>query len=115
VYPGAEELLRNTGALCPLGCLSNTNSLHWKYLIERTNLIGYFDYLFPSHHTGLLKPDRSSFTNAADKMGLQPEQILFLDDNQINIEGATEAGLISFLVYGCDQIETILQENGILI
>jgi putative hydrolase of the HAD superfamily len=96
-YPGAEELLRNTGALYPLGCLSNTNSLHWKYLTEHTNLVGYFDYLFPSHRTGLLKPDRSSFTNAAEKMGLEPEQILFLDDNQVNIEGAIEAGLISNL------------------
>jgi putative hydrolase of the HAD superfamily len=113
VYPGAEELLSSTGALYSLGCLSNTNSLHWDYLIESTNLIGHFDYLFPSHHTGLLKPDRSSFANAAEKMDLQPEQILFLDDNQINIEGATEVGLVSYLVHGCEQARIILQEYGV--
>jgi HAD superfamily hydrolase (TIGR01509 family) len=113
VYPGAEELLRNTGALYPLGCLTNTNSLHWKYLIECTNLLGYFDYLFPSHHTGLLKPDRSSFTNAADKMGFQPEQILFLDDNQVNIEGATGAGLTSYLVQNANHARIVLEELGV--
>ena len=114
VYPGAEELLSHTGALYPLGCLSNTNSLHWNYLTERTNLLGYFDYLFPSHHTGFLKPDRSSYTNAAEKMGLQPEQILFLDDNQINIEGATEAGLMSHLVQNANHARTVLKELGVL-
>jgi len=114
VYPGAEELLGKAGALYPLGCLSNTNSLHWDYLIERTQLIGYFDYLFPSHHTGLLKPDRLSFTNAADKMGLQPEQLLFLDDNQINIAGATKVGLRSYLVKNAIHAGNILEELGIL-
>ena len=114
VYPGAEELLRDTGSLFPLGCLSNTNSLHWNFLVERTNLIGYFDYLLPSHLTGHLKPDRSAYTNAAGKMGLQPEQILFLDDNQINIDGATEAGLASYLVQNADQARIVLEELGVL-
>ncbi len=114
VNPGAEELLGRVGALYPLGCLSNTNSLHWNYLIERTPLIDYFDYLFPSHYTGLLKPDRLSFTNAAEKMGLQPDQLLFLDDNQINIEGATKVGMRSYLVNNAIQAQNILDELGIL-
>ena len=114
VFPGSEELLEEAAESYLLGCLSNTNALHWDYLAERTNLVDYFDFLFPSHLTGLLKPDRNAFTNTADKMGLLPGQILFLDDNQINIEGSIAAGLKGQLVQGAKQSRATLQELGIL-
>jgi len=43
-------------------------------------------------------------------MGFQPEQILFLDDNQVNIEGATEAGLTSYLVQNANHARIVLEE-----
>ena len=43
-----------------------------------------------------------------------PEAILFLDDNQINVDGARAVGLRAELVRGVDQARRALRTAGLL-
>ena len=40
----------------------------------------------------MLKPSREIFDAAAAEIGLPPEEILFIDDSQTNVDGALAAG-----------------------
>ena len=108
-FPGVEELLLTLKNEYILASLSNTNVLHWKRVKEDMHLIHHFDYNFPSHETGLLKPDRETFLHVAEAMSLAPGDILFFDDNLINVEGARNAGLNAAEVHGVDDIRSYLR------
>ena len=47
---------------------------------------------FISSRMKMLKPARESFDAAAAEIGLPPEEILFIDDSQRNVDGARAAG-----------------------
>jgi HAD superfamily hydrolase (TIGR01509 family) len=50
------------------------------------------DELVYSHEVGLKKPDPAVFALAAARLGVEPGEIVFLDDNPMCIDGARAAG-----------------------
>jgi len=106
-FPGVHRLLRRLRTSHRLGVLSNTNSLHWDRFDQEMEFMSYFDYRFASHLIGRLKPDPETFRFVSDQTGIDPKKILFLDDNQVNIDGAREAGLTAFKVYGPQGVEEL--------
>ena len=113
-YPGVNALLASVKKHAAIGCLSNTNVLHWKRMSSTMDFIHLFDYTFPSHLTGYLKPDSDAYVYAAKEMGIRPDEALFLDDNRINIEGAQKAGMNAVEVHGVAEAETRLALIGVL-
>lgn len=45
-----------------------------------------------SSHFHLTKPDRLIYDIAAQRMGISPERLLFLDDNEVNVQAARSFG-----------------------
>lgn len=113
-YPGAAELLKGLGENYLVACLSNTNSLHWSRIDTEMDLLPHFKSHFASHLVGYLKPDREIFEHMIAQLGYPPERILFLDDNQLNVEGARAAGITAHRVAGIDGAITILKDLGVL-
>ena len=87
-YPGAEALVETVRRSVPVGCLSNTNAAHWDDHFVHWPIMGALDHRFLSFELGLLKPDRDVFDRVAELVGAPPVRILFLDDNQPNVDGA---------------------------
>jgi HAD superfamily hydrolase (TIGR01549 family) len=113
-FPGVEELLDSLAPDYKLGCLSNTNAFHWDLMVQGMGFFQRFDYAFPSHQTGYLKPDEEAFKHAAAEMLLSPNKVLFLDDNQVNVEGARKMGMEAYRVHGARGAQDTLQQLGIL-
>ena len=97
------ELLRSLSPRPQLVSLSNTNALHWGYVCGELGLGPLFDQHFPSHETGLMKPDREVFEHVARSLGGPPERMVFLDDNQLNVDAARAAGMQAYRVVGLEQ------------
>lgn len=57
---------------------------------ERTEL---FDSVVLSGDAGLVKPDPAIFTLAAERLDVEPHNVIFIDDNERNCAGARQAGL----------------------
>jgi putative hydrolase of the HAD superfamily len=114
-YPGADELVGRVRAEVPVGCLSNTNVGHWDRNFSRWPLFEAFDHRFLSFELGLLKPDREVFDHVAALLELPPGRILFLDDNQQNVDGARDAGLVASRVRGVAEAEHALVDAGVLV
>jgi glucose-1-phosphatase len=112
--PGAAELVAQTRASVATGCFSNTNALHWHDHIATWPLAGLFDYRFLSFELGLLKPDTAAFAHVAELLEVPAGRVLFLDDNAMNVAGATAAGFQAMRATGVGQARQRLVEAAVL-
>ena len=110
---GADELVRSTRRHVAVGCLSNTNSLHWDQNEHRWELLRAFDVRFLSFEMGCVKPDRDMFDRVAEELSCPRNRVLFLDDNAINIDGAIAAGFRAVRTAGVGDARQVLVSAGI--
>ena len=113
--PGAEDLVAQTRAAgVPVAVLSNTNKVHWDAGAARWPLVSMFDRAFLSFEVGMVKPDREIFERVVDDLDIEPDRVLFLDDNRINVDAARAAGLQAERVVGVSEARRALVGAGIL-
>lgn len=103
-YPNAETLLDNLASHYRLVCLSNTNPVHFDDFLRHQPLMSCFHHAYLSHQTGVLKPDAEAFHQVIRDLDLQPDEILFLDDNPGNITAASDIGIHSVQVHALDGV-----------
>ena len=107
-FPGTAELLEEVQQSVPIGCLSNTNSMHWSYQTSRWPMLGLFDFRFLSFELGLAKPDAAIFQAVADQLPVRRDHILYFDDVALNADVARSFGFRSEHVRGIDEARTVL-------
>lgn len=108
MLPGAHETVRAAGEYARVACLSNTNILHVERQWAEFGIYELFDGIYLSNEMGIVKPDAEAFAHVVEKLDVLPEQILFLDDNQINVEGARAAGLLAEKAVGPAEADRII-------
>jgi putative hydrolase of the HAD superfamily len=113
-FPGALELVAETGHAARIGCLSNTNAFQWDAHFGALPLIDAFEFRFLSFELGLVKPDPAIFEAVAAVLPAPPEQVLFLDDNAVNVAAAVDYGFAARHVRGVDEARRALVETGVL-
>jgi putative hydrolase of the HAD superfamily len=112
-YPGARDLLEEVQRSVPIGCLSNTNSLHWEHQSVAWPMLGMFDVTFLSFELGLVKPDAEIFQAVADQLQVDRQRVLYLDDVALNADAARNFGFRSEQVGGPDECRTVLRKFGL--
>ena len=73
-----------------------TNDLaafHPEEWIARMTVLRRFDPVIDLSHVGFLKPSAEAFEYAGKLLDRNPAQVVFVDDQPRNVEGAREAGL----------------------
>jgi putative hydrolase of the HAD superfamily len=73
-----------------------------------------FDSHFVSHLTGKIKPDSDAFEHVVDSLGCLPGQVLFFDDNSLNVEAAQRFGMHAIRVLGATEAQRVLTDLGII-
>ncbi len=81
---------------------------------SRWPILDAFDFRFLSFELGLLKPDRDVFDRVAELLPVPPERVLFLEDNALNVNGATDVGFVAAHVRGVAEAERALVAAGVL-
>ncbi len=77
----------------PLFLLSNTNELHFSYIIDKYPIIHSFDEWLLSFEVGAKKPKRRIYEAIFEKMDVQPGEVFFIDDIPKYVEVAKHLGL----------------------
>lgn len=96
--------------------LSNTNEIHAKTFNQQMKLeygFNYFDIfekIFYSHELHLRKPGNDIFTHVLKTIKIKPEETLFIDDTEANIDTADSLGLISFHLDGNQDIAELFKD-----
>src|SRR5690606_33688103 len=94
--------------------LSNTNELHWDWVVERYPLVRRFKTAVLSHEDGAMKPEAAIYEAALEAVGARAEQCFFTDDRPDNIEGARALGIQAELFAGAGPLRDRLQRLGLL-
>ncbi|MDV7103095.1 HAD family phosphatase [Vibrio sp. TH_r3] len=109
IYPNLINVLIQLRENYHLAVLSNTNELHFPRLIEEFAIAEYFDTIFVSHHMHKAKPDIEAFEYVLQVLDVSADNVLFLDDNQQNIQAAKSLGINSVQVCGEIEVLEVLQ------
>lgn len=75
----------------------------------------YFEKLYISIEVGMRKPDENIFQLFLDESGLKPEECLFIDDKQINIDTAERLGMHGHLYTDVETLVNLFKELQIKI
>ncbi|NKZ05882.1 HAD-IA family hydrolase [Actinomadura latina] len=70
-------------------------------------LLDRFDALVYSCRIGVAKPDPRAYEICAERLGVEPADVLFFDDTERNIVAAREAGMRAELFTGPDQVRAL--------
>jgi glucose-1-phosphatase len=94
--------------------LSNTNPLHigisgaGEFARRGKTVYDFFDRCYFSYEMHLAKPDPQIFYALMADANVQPEECLFLDDGQKNIDTASKLGINSYLVKPGEDLSFLL-------
>jgi HAD superfamily hydrolase (TIGR01509 family) len=103
--PGARGLVRFLRGRVEQHVLSNTNAIHFPYLLGQFPWLKLVDSMFLSHEMGCRKPKPALYSRVLERLRRPPERVLFLDDREENLAPARELGMEVVLV----QEETVLE------
>ncbi len=73
--------------------LSNLPRTLGERLRVEAGFLDHFDQVTFSYELGVIKPEAAIYRHAIEGLGVEPEEALFLDDREDNVEGARAAGI----------------------
>lgn len=79
-------------ANCKIGILSNSGDGARREEQRRFGFQDVTDDIVYSHEVGLAKPDPKIYALTSDRLGVLPDEIVFLDDLETNVQAARELG-----------------------
>lgn len=105
------ELLKSLRSSFRLFLLSNTNNIHlnkfnsiFKQNIGDDTIDECFDKAYYSHRVNMRKPDLEIYRLVTNENNLEPNETLFLDDNESNLKGAQALGINTFHIKDPSQL-----------
>jgi putative hydrolase of the HAD superfamily len=113
-FEGAVEILTALRQRHRTAVLSNTNEVHWKRLSGEMAIATHVEVAFASHLIRLRKPDTASYLHVARELRVEPQDLVFFDDNAANIEGALSLGIDTHHVFGIEALRDRLTTLGYL-
>jgi putative hydrolase of the HAD superfamily len=105
------QTLKNRGLR--LGILSNMGDNVHSLMQTKYDWLDRFDALVWSYQHRIVKPDPEIYHLLLSKLGTAPEETLFLDDRQENIEGARRVGIQAIQFTTADQLRQDLISAGL--
>ena len=114
LFPDAIELVEQIPPQYVRATLCNTNVIHWRYLMRNEGLTRAFPHHFASHLIGKIKPDAEAFHHVTDALQCEPQEVIFLDDNDMNVVAARSVGMQAVRVRGIAEAKRALVASRVL-
>jgi putative hydrolase of the HAD superfamily len=109
--PGMKEIVKQLKGNCRLALLSNTNALHFEYLLEQYPILSLFDHHFLSYRLHLLKPDPAIYRAVLDFFHAEPQDMIYFDDIPAYADAALALGIEAVRFESAGQVREILAER----
>jgi putative hydrolase of the HAD superfamily len=94
------------------GLLSNMHPAMISYLRENFDWLELFDFKTFSAEVRMIKPDPAIYEHTLRGLGVKAAETLFLDDREINVQGARELGIHALLFRSVAQLRQELEALG---
>jgi 2-haloacid dehalogenase len=114
--PGVHAIVEELDARgVPLFGITNFSAEFWAPFRAREEaFFRRFRDIVVSGEEKLLKPDPAIYYLALHRFGLKPAEALFIDDRQINVDGALAVGMHAHLFTTAEDLRARLEAEGLL-
>jgi len=117
IFTPIESTIRLIRALTRsyrLGLLSNTNEWHFEHHIRGLEFFPLFDAVTLSYQVGAMKPAEAIYRDSLRRIGLSPEECVFIDDREENVEGARRMNIHAIHYTGHERLVSSLARWGVV-
>jgi 2-haloacid dehalogenase len=114
--PGVHAIVEELDSRgVPLFAITNFSADFWPpFHGKEQAFFGRFRDILVSGEVKLLKPDPAIYFLALDRFRLRPDEALFIDDREINVEGARAVGMHAHLFTTAEDLHARLEAEGLL-
>jgi 2-haloacid dehalogenase len=109
-----DEVLAAAARKSRLWAISNTNKLHFDYMLRHFTFLRHFEGFVLSHEVGVLKPDAGIFLRALERTQEPASAGLFVDDQEVNVQAARDLGIESLQFVNPHQLAADLNARGLV-
>ena len=104
--PGVGEMLgqlkgrfsKTQKGACSIGVVTSSHREHFEAIHRRTGFAEYFDFILTREDYGRSKPDPEPYLLALSRSGVQPSEVLVIEDSPRGVTAALAAGLSCWVV-----------------
>ena len=107
------ELIKRLRPFYKLGLCSNSSSSFIRSILKSQRLGDIFDVVVISSECGVIKPDERIYKLVLEKLAVQAENSIFIDDSPINIEGAQSVGMKGVIFSDFQELNLVFARLGI--
>lgn len=111
--PDTFALIKRLKGRYKLGLLSNTSELDLEHGIKTTEVFPLFDAMTLSFQVHALKPAREVYADILAKLGSSPVESVYIDDIQVNVDGASAVGMHGIRFVTSERLANSLADLGI--
>jgi FMN phosphatase YigB (HAD superfamily) len=97
LVPGAIEGIGRLQEQHELWIMSDTDPLHFAFLIDKFPVMRRMDRFFLSYEHGYLKRDPDAFRHVLDCSGLDAREFILVDDREVNLRSCRKSGMDGIL------------------
>lgn len=113
LIPEALDVVKETKSQVNIGMISNATS-RLNSDLRHHGIFDLFDYVINTSEIRVAKPAAQVYLHALKAADLRPEEALFTDDKAVNVEAATNLGIVGHVFTSADGLRTALVEAGVL-
>lgn len=112
-FYSTKDIVRKLKENYRVACISNISKITAEYYMKEKQF-ELFDDVFFSCDLQVVKPSKEIFSKALDTMGLDPSEVIFIDDKEINLPEAREMGIDCIVFSSEEQLEEELKKRNII-
>ena len=106
-----SKIIRSLEGRWRLGLLSNTDPLHFNYILSKFPIMRTFNRWILSYEVGFKKPAVQIFQKAIEWASVEPRRILFIDDIKKHVEVAISLGMQGIHFVSASQLKEELHNK----
>lgn len=106
-------LARKLRPFYKIGLCSNTMGTFIRGIFEKHGLTDLFDAVVISSECGIIKPDPRIFRLIVEKLGVSPEEAVYIDDSSANVRGAEKTGMRGIVFSSIEDLQAKLLEHHV--
>lgn len=106
-----SKIIRSLEGRWRLGLLSNTDPLHFDYILSKFPIMRTFNRWILSYEVGFKKPAVQIFQKAIEWASVEPRRILFIDDIKKHVEVAISLGMQGIHFVSASQLKEELHNK----
>jgi FMN phosphatase YigB (HAD superfamily) len=95
--------------------VSNTSRAHYEWIIANFPRVAFYRDAALSYELGVMKPSNEYYAKMVERFGINPEESVFIDDLEQNVEGAVRCGIRGIVFRDRIQLVRELQALGLVI